>query len=150
MVNYYANHEEKKQSLKRRYHSDLEKSRERNRASYEKHSSIRREYAKAYRQQNPEKSKAARSVGKHRRRSAEGGFTSKDILQMLESQSKQCVYCKIDISLSYHVDHKVPLSRGGTNHLYNIQLLCPKCNLSKHTCDHETFIKRIGMKYGSS
>ena len=31
----------------------------------------------------------------------------------------------------YHIDHVVPLSRGGKNDLPNLQLLCPPCNLRK-------------------
>jgi hypothetical protein len=30
-----------------------------------------------------------------------------------------------------HVDHIIPLARGGTNDITNFQALCPKCNLSK-------------------
>ena len=30
-----------------------------------------------------------------------------------------------------HVDHIIPLARGGTNDLVNLQLLCSKCNLKK-------------------
>ncbi|WP_214770767.1 HNH endonuclease signature motif containing protein [Exiguobacterium sp. s133] len=32
---------------------------------------------------------------------------------------------------SFHVDHIVPLSRGGTDELKNLQLLCAQCNLKK-------------------
>lgn len=32
-----------------------------------------------------------------------------------------------------HADHIVPYSRGGRNHLENLQLLCAACNLKKGT-----------------
>lgn len=31
----------------------------------------------------------------------------------------------------YHVDHRTPLSRGGTNKLSNLTLACPSCNSRK-------------------
>ena len=41
------------------------------------------------------------------------------------------MYCPSDLGLGYHVDHITSLARGGENKDENIQLLCPKCNLSK-------------------
>jgi hypothetical protein len=35
----------------------------------------------------------------------------------------------------YHVDHVMPLSKDGLHDKDNIQLLCPKCNLSKAAKD---------------
>ena len=63
---------------------------------------------------------------------AEGSFTRDDVETLLESQDEFCP-CGADISGSrYHIDHKTPLSRGGTNWPENLQLLCPPCNLRKH------------------
>jgi hypothetical protein len=47
----------------------------------------------------------------------------------------KCALCGSDIFLELeddtHVDHIVPLSKGGCNDLVNLQILCKKCNLSK-------------------
>jgi 5-methylcytosine-specific restriction endonuclease McrA len=34
-----------------------------------------------------------------------------------------------------HIDHIVPLAKGGKNELDNLQLLCGKCNLKKGAKD---------------
>lgn len=49
----------------------------------------------------------------------------------------ECRACKVVVDRSVspkhkeHYDHIVPLSRYGSNDITNLQLLCPKCNLSK-------------------
>lgn len=48
-----------------------------------------------------------------------------------ERDKGQCVQCGSKINL--HFDHNIPFSRGGSSiTTKNIQLLCAKCNLSKH------------------
>ncbi len=44
--------------------------------------------------------------------------------------SPKCRYCGARENL--HVDHVFPISKGGSNDLRNLQLLCQKCNLKKH------------------
>ncbi len=33
---------------------------------------------------------------------------------------------------NYHIDHIIPVSKGGNNDYSNLQILCAKCNLEKH------------------
>lgn len=42
---------------------------------------------------------------------------------------KKCRYCKSKENLTY--DHKIPLIKGGTNEIKNIQVLCHDCNQMK-------------------
>ncbi len=57
-----------------------------------------------------------------------------------------CAACGTNISLELdadgHIDHIVPLARGGTNDLSNLQLLCSACNLAKsaHIIDVQSSI----------
>ncbi len=69
-------------------------------------------------------------------RSAGGRFSKHDVVRMLNEQSGQCNFCRIQLS-EYHIDHVVPLARGGSNWPSNLQLLCPPCNISKGTMIYE-------------
>lgn len=56
---------------------------------------------------------------------------------LYELQSGYCPICSDPLPKDYkngklvHVDHKKPISHGGTNDLDNLQLTCAFCNLSK-------------------
>lgn len=62
-----------------------------------------------------------------------------DIIEMLSRQRGLCASCENKLFKSgakkYHVDHIMPLSKGGSNDKYNLQCLCPPCNLKKHAKD---------------
>jgi 5-methylcytosine-specific restriction endonuclease McrA len=68
---------------------------------------------------------------KAKRKGAEGKFTAEDVERIYQSQSGLCVGCGADLSASCQIDHKIPLSRGGSNWPSNLQLLCQPCNRSK-------------------
>lgn len=55
-------------------------------------------------------------------------ITSADRRTVLSRQ--QCKYCRTK-SGPFHVDHRTPFSRGGGNHLSNLECACRRCNLSK-------------------
>lgn len=80
----------------------------------------------------------AKKVVHHRTRRArkigsEGTHTLEDIAEQLKRQKYKCAECGVSVRKkgSRHVDHIMPLSLGGTNWPWNIQILCPTCNLSK-------------------
>ena len=58
---------------------------------------------------------------------------SQDLRRRLHrAQGGRCVYCGKKISLLMsHVDHVLPLNRGGPNTEGNAQLTCPGCNMRK-------------------
>lgn len=49
----------------------------------------------------------------------------------LETKLRACVACDDDLQLQVHVDHIVPLSRGGKHVFENLQILCGRENLEK-------------------
>ena len=51
------------------------------------------------------------------------------VIAVMKKSDSRCVYCASDEDLQ--IDHILPHSRGGTNDLNNLQMLCRKCNLSK-------------------
>lgn len=55
----------------------------------------------------------------------------------------QCCHCGIELWEGGHIDHIWPLSQGGSNLAHNLQLLCPRCNLSKGWQVHPKDMGRI-------
>lgn len=52
----------------------------------------------------------------------------------LESQKPlKCYLCgkKIKEGQPYHIDHKIPLARGGKHASWNLAITCPECNMRK-------------------
>ncbi len=77
----------------------------------------------------------------HKRRTAgDRHFTSEDISNKLLEQLGLCYYCCTNISNSYHVEHMIPISRGGGNEPENIVLSCAFCNLSKGSKTAQEFL----------
>jgi 5-methylcytosine-specific restriction endonuclease McrA len=66
-----------------------------------------------------------------RKRGNGGKHTAAQIRELLIRQRHRCIYCPADLRRGYHADHIMPLARGGSNDIRNIQLLCPTCNDSK-------------------
>jgi len=82
-----------------------------------------------------------------RRAKAAGGarYTAADVDELLNLQRSRCAYCKRSIKSKFHVDHIVPLSKGGTNDRRNVQLLCQPCNQTKHARHPIDFARSRGL-----
>lgn len=89
--------------------------------------------------------KAIYEAGRRARlRGAKGSYTQTDIETIYEKQKGLCLYCRCVLDDSFHRDHKVPLSRGGTNYPRNIALTCGSCNLKKQNKTASEFKKLLG------
>jgi 5-methylcytosine-specific restriction endonuclease McrA len=74
----------------------------------------------------------ARAAVRQDRMQGRGSFTAGDIRDLWRRQFGLCAKCGISLIFTgYHVDHVIPIVRGGRNEGGNLQLLCPRCNLSK-------------------
>lgn len=72
----------------------------------------------------------------HRRRrnaelSAEGSHTEEEWQALCQRFDYRCVACGNQDPLTR--DHVVPITKGGTDYIENIQPLCQLCNSKKHT-----------------
>ncbi|MGG7534650.1 HNH endonuclease [Rhizobium sp. 12,4] len=98
-----------------------------------------------YKRDHPEQVAAQNSRRRARVNQAEGSHTPADILRIFLSQGRKCGECGARVNKStWHIDHIIPLSKGGSNWPTNIQILCRPCNLEKHASDPIDFARRKG------
>lgn len=64
-----------------------------------------------------------------RLRGAIGSYTTDEWRSIVSKQNSRCANCRLKCELT--VDHIVPISRGGSNYILNIQGLCGPCNSRK-------------------
>ena len=50
-----------------------------------------------------------------------------------------CFYCKEPLTSDYHIDHKIPITKGGAHSLENFALACMQCNQEKHAKDIDEY-----------
>lgn len=64
---------------------------------------------------------------------AEGSYTYGEWLECKKLHGKKCARCgKPEGEVVLTVDHIIPLSKGGSNYISNIQPLCRSCNSKKN------------------
>lgn len=65
-------------------------------------------------------------------------ISPKELAQwILPRRGQPCPYCK---SVAMHIDHRVPLSRGGEHSFDNLQMICEICNRAKGASTEEEFL----------
>lgn len=97
---------------------------------------------------NSEKGKISKRNTHYKRKLAmKNGISTLEILKHT-SNIKNCYWCncKIDktIKNGFHIDHYIPLSKGGTHTLENIVISCPNCNILKSNKDPYKFALEKG------
>ncbi|SRR6266404_3533364 len=108
----------------------------RRRGYYHKNSAFYVAKTTEWRQKNPEKFKKIYTKYVNARRSrlvgAIGSFSFDSWMQKVEYHGWCCAYCKADLDgQSLTIDHRIPLSKGGSNWLANLVPACRPCNSRK-------------------
>ena len=108
---------------------------EKRRQYYEIHKEEINARRRQYRKEHPEELSGIDRSHKHKRKAQKkaigGAYTAQQIQEQYQRQKSRCYYCKVRLG-NYHVDHVIPLARGGSNDISNIVLACPLCNMHKH------------------
>jgi len=89
----------------------------------------RREQKREYFQRNHEAMMAAVHRRRARLAAAPGSYTAAEWNDLCDRYGNKCLRCGCAGPLTK--DHIVPLSRGGSNDISNLQPLCSTCNKSK-------------------
>lgn len=129
-------------------------------ALYVQNSAEKIAYAKEYYERNKEELKPKRAkwhkdnpescrVSEQNRRAAKlqsGGLLSKGLkAKLFTLQRGRCACCGLPLGENYHLDHIMPLSRGGSNTDGNIQLLRQRCNNQKYNKHPIDFMQSRGF-----
>lgn len=130
MARWRAGHREKDRANKRDYYS---RNRERTKAA-----------VVAYRLANPEVVRVVRRLRRAREVLAEGSYTTAQWLDLVRLYEGRCGYCGDESVLE--PDHRVPLSRGGSNWIDNIIPCCRPCNTRKRTATEDEFRARLARE----
>lgn len=87
----------------------------------------------AWRAANPDKVRAYIAHRRALKLGAGGTYNPADVLALFKRQRGKCAHpwCGKSLASGYHIDHVIPLSRGGSNDRKNLALLCQPCNNQK-------------------
>lgn len=133
-----SHYEENKEYLLKQHYTWIDNNRDRHnenrKKAYWKNPEKYRNYAKEL--YNTIAGKINNRVKQHKRRarknSAQGTHTRKDIENIYKRQNGRCYWCGIPVENKYHIDHVIPLSRGGSDSPENLVVSCPTCNQKKY------------------
>lgn len=93
---------------------------------------------KAWRDANRPRLRVYENRAWAKRAKAPGSFTPDDLQAQFNAQGGACFYCTKPLT-RFHIEHKAPLARGGTNYPDNIVCACARCNLRKGPRTAEEF-----------
>jgi 5-methylcytosine-specific restriction endonuclease McrA len=110
---------------------------------YETNKENERQRVLRWMHEHPEMHRAADARRRARKQQAGGEHTAEDIKRQRECQKWRCWWCGKKCKKQYHVDHLVPLAKGGHNGPDNIVIACPTCNLSKNDKLPEEWVGKL-------
>lgn len=129
-----ANYEAAKMAVIRWRDADPERSKEASRRCYRKHHSVNRARAKAAYLANPHKSLELSKRRKAAKKAAVPEDFNAKRTSMIYAWAKRVQKC---LGIEMHVDHIVPLAKGGKHNYDNLQVLPAQLNMRKQ--DNEKY-----------
>lgn len=90
-----------------------------------------REVMKRYRAAHPDKVRELERKRRALENSSTGNFTQAEFKELCVYYGNICLCCRKSMPLV--ADHVIPLIKGGSNSIENIQPLCFSCNAKKYT-----------------
>lgn len=138
------------------YKNNKEKCLENKQEYYLKNKETIQEYKKEYRnnmteEQIQKERLRCRVKGQKRRKVTGNHLSIKIIRQLLEQYKYKCYYCNSKIihteKNSYHIDHYIPIAKGGTAEISNLVISCPTCNMSKGAKMPHEFMLKLGKLF---
>jgi len=140
---YSKNSENIKSNRRKKYLENPEHERENSRQWRLKNLEANRVYQRQHKKENPHLKRE--SERRRRANRFNNGFEYYKESEVLEIYGTICYICNIDIDLSaprlagasgwevgLHIDHVVPLSKGGSDTLDNVRPAHGSCNVKKH------------------
>jgi 5-methylcytosine-specific restriction endonuclease McrA len=125
----------------------LVKNPKRNAEHYALNKDRMRANADLWRRENPDKARDISRKNGHKRRVRKAAssehYTLPEIRALRKKTGGKCALCPAKGRMT--IDHIVPLARGGSNAIRNIQFLCKSCNSSKQDKDPIQFAQEIGL-----
>ena len=91
----------------------------------------RSKYNAEWREKNPVKNRLKWQRRRALLRTVTYQVSDRDIRRLLERYRHECAHCSVDIRGGYHLDHVMPINKGGTHSIGNLVPACARCNESK-------------------
>lgn len=114
---------------------------------YEKNKDEQLKKRKIYAKTQIGKSVHRNKEHKRRSKTKQGDVTAQQLLE-LQQNAKVCYWCNASLkNKKVHIDHYVPLSKGGEHTLSNLVVSCDKCNLRKNAKDPIIFANSMGKLF---
>ena len=115
-----------------------------NAAYYARHAERLNQRITEYHGANPAVVRAKSQKHRALRLGADGAFTTDEWKDLVRTYAGRCAYCGQTAPLE--PDHRVALSRGGSNWIENILPACRRCNARKHRMSGAEFRARLAAE----
>jgi len=135
-ANYRARNHEKVLNSTREWRSrNPDKIKDYTKRYYKDHEHAMRAKSRKYYQEHYEeiiaKAKNRNAARRLMEKNQGDGYTAADVRLQYRSQHGKCWHCGTHVGKRFHVDHLIPLKKGGKHDASNIVISCAFCNLSK-------------------